>query len=378
MEKSVACSNPETTEFASPDRKYPEEVILDFESFAKTPAVPEVLDAVQEACALLNRERQIVYANDALISLLGVKDPRSLCGVRPGEALDCVHASERHAGCGTTESCRVCGAVNAILAHDARECRIVQKGGNALDLRVQAKPIRIDGKEYTLFSATDISHEKRRRALERIFFHDILNTAGALQGLSELLLDASQEDEKYKEMVHLLSKQLIEEITAQRQLLAAESNELPVNVVPVGSAELIESVRSQHEHNLEGKSCSVRIDSASENLTFRSDAVLLRRVIGNLVKNAIEASKDGDVITVGCRSTPEGIEFRVHNPGVMEREVQLQVFQRSFSTKGPGRGLGTHGAKLITERFLKGHISFRSSPDEGTTFTTLYPTNLTP
>ncbi len=67
------------------------------------------------------------------------------------------------------------------------------------------------------------------------------------------------------------------------------------------------------------------------------------------------------------------LEFRIHNPAAIPDEVQLQVFQRSFSTKGTGRGLGTYSAKLITERYLKGRISFTSSTDEGTTFRVAFP-----
>jgi signal transduction histidine kinase len=57
----------------------------------------------------------------------------------------------------------------------------------------------------------------------------------------------------------------------------------------------------------------------------------------------------------------------------MPREVQLQLFKRSFTTKGTGRGLGTYSMKLLTERYLKGRIAFTSSETDGTTFTvTLY------
>ena len=64
----------------------------------------------------------------------------------------------------------------------------------------------------------------------------------------------------------------------------------------------------------------------------------------------------------------EWVTFWVHNPGFMPREVQLQLFKRSFTTKGAGRGLGTYSMKLLTERYLKGQISFTSTEADGTTF----------
>jgi sensor histidine kinase regulating citrate/malate metabolism len=57
----------------------------------------------------------------------------------------------------------------------------------------------------------------------------------------------------------------------------------------------------------------------------------------------------------------------------MPRNVQLQVFQRSFSTKGADRGLGTYSIKLLTERYLNGKVWFTTSPEGGTTFTCQYP-----
>ncbi|MBM3132840.1 MAG: ATP-binding protein, partial [Chloroflexi bacterium] len=68
-----------------------------------------------------------------------------------------------------------------------------------------------------------------------------------------------------------------------------------------------------------------------------------------------------------------GVRFWVHNPTFMPREAQLQVFNRSFSTKGQGRGLGTYSMKLLTERYLKGKIGFDSSETGGTTFWAWYP-----
>jgi signal transduction histidine kinase len=357
-------------------------VVLHFNGIAKNTVVRQLLDGISEACVILNRERQIVLANAALTSLLNVKDPLVLCGLRPGEALNCVHAFERHEGCGTTEFCQTCGAVNAILTSqtgtdEVQECRILQRDGNALDLRVRAKSISINGEGYTLFSAIDISNEKRRKSLERIFFHDILNTAGAIHGFSELLAEKPwKEPERRAEKIHALTKRLVEEINAQRQLLEAESNELTVNREYIETIEFLKAVIDQHEDQTEDKQCAVRLDPASESITFRSDPVLLRRVIGNLLKNAIEASKDGEAVTIGCRPATGGTEFWIHNQAVMPKEVQLQVFQRSFSTKGTGRGVGTYGTKLITERCLKGKISFNSSPGEGTTFSIVCPIDL--
>ena len=97
-----------------------------------------------------------------------------------------------------------------------------------------------------------------------------------------------------------------------------------------------------------------------------------------MLKNALEACRSGQSVLAGCREVGGCVQFWVHNPSFIPREVQLQLFQRSFSTKGTGRGLGTYSMKLLSERYLKGQVFFTSTPEAGTTFTAAYPLELEP
>ncbi len=380
-EKKAASSDGPSSEFAPFERRPLQDILRQSDALSKASLLTRTLDAMPTPCIILNKERQIVFANRAFLGVLGHVDLPTALGLRPGEALDCLHAFERHEGCGTTEFCRTCGAVRSILVsqqgtQDVQECRIIRRGDtDALDLRVWATPITVGNETFTMFTAADISDEKRRAVLERIFLHDIVNTAGAILGCSELLEESSGEDlDKFRKKIQLLSARLMEEVDGQRQLIAAESGELFVNPSPVETLELLDQIVAQYSGNARGR--LIRISPASRNTSFKSDRVLLRRVIGNLLKNAIDASSKGETITIGSAQTEHGIEFWVHNPGAMERDVQLQVFQRSFSTKGVGRGLGTYSVRLLTQRYLKGTVSFTSSPEEGTIFRVTYPHEL--
>ena len=108
-----------------------------------------------------------------------------------------------------------------------------------------------------------------------------------------------------------------------------------------------------------------------------SDRTLLQRVIGNMIKNALEASKPGETVTLASLPGKDTIRFTVHNAAAMTRDAQLQIFQRSFSTKGAGRGLGTYSMKLLTTRYLEGDVTFTSNEADGTTFEAVYPLGLT-
>jgi len=90
-----------------------------------------------------------------------------------------------------------------------------------------------------------------------------------------------------------------------------------------------------------------------------TDRRLLLRVLGNMLKNGLEATAKGNTVAMDCRDPEKEVVFAVQNPEVMPQEVQLQVFQRSFSTKGqPGRGIGTYSIKLLAEQYLGGKGGF--------------------
>lgn len=337
----------------------------------------EVADATDAFVAVLDSDRQIVYANRALLDQFG-GDLRRALGQRFGEILGCRNSDGVPDGCGTTPECLECGANKAIRAVGSspqvqEECRILRSDDEPVDLLVTVAPLNIGAQALTLITAVDISDRKRREALERIFFHDIMNTASGVQGLSSVIQSApAGEREELLGLLESASTQLIDEIAAQRQLLEAETSELTASPKPTSSYRVLREVfgiYSSHDA-CRGKTLSI---GPCDDINLMTDPVLLVRVLGNLTKNALEASVAGDQVTIACSQRGETIHFTVHNPAEMPISVQRQVFQRSFSTKGKGRGLGTYSSRLLTKRYLRGDIAFASSAEAGTTFTASLP-----
>jgi signal transduction histidine kinase len=253
------------------------------------------------------------------------------------------------------------------------ECRITvaeEEGLRSLDYRVFAVPLTIDGRAYTILTLMDISDEKRRRILERIFFHDVLNTAGGLRSIAEIFRFVSEAEQgELIANLESLSNQLIEEIEAQRDLLAAEHHELPVSESAISATDILEHIVALYRYNRIAEGREFRCVNVNPDAVVVTDATLLARALGNLTKNALEATTDGDVVTLSCGLSEDGgIVFSVHNPGVIPEPARLQMFQRSFSTKGPGRGLGTYSARLLVERYLEGRVRFTSTTENGTRF----------
>jgi len=367
------------TYFAPAGRAPAEQLNDQIQAVIQAEFVATLLDAIPTIAMILNEQRQIVAVNRCLVETFDIRDPAALIGLRPGEALGCIHSSQGPGGCGTALSCSVCGAVRAILDSNEEccqasdECHIMLKdnGGTALDLEATATPLFVAQKHFTVFTLKDTSSEKRKLVMERTFFHDIINTAGGIHGLAFLLVEqadlSADKEMEYKGLLVSLSDNLIEEIKHQRSLVAAERGEFRPQLEEVDLNELLNEVCELHGHHTHLPGRNIRLEAAATSV-IRTDPPILRRIIGNMLLNGLEAIPAGGSVTVRHHCSPESLRIEVSNPGEMPPDVQLKVFKRSFSSKATtGRGIGTYSMKLFGERYLGGTVGF-SCADGLTTF----------
>jgi len=371
-----------TSHFAPAERLDDEAIYRQLQKLQDHSMLSRLCESMLNAVAILNQNRQIVYCNRGFAAFAGYEAPEALYAKRPGEILDCVHATETDGGCGTAEACAVCGAVNAVLEAQQGEITIkeanIRRAGGKEDanLELKASPIYQGNELFVILSISDISDRTRRRSLERIFFHDLMNTASALKIILEELVSeqaAPSPPAELKSQVLNGISQLMEQIKEQQGLLAAENAQLNLNIRSARSRHLLSEVAAYYENFEIARDRNIIIAEESADIEFETDRMLIFRVLGNMMKNALEACQPGETVTLACEKQDAGIAFKVHNPGVIPRQVQFQLFQRAFSTKAEGRGLGTYSMKLLTEHYLGGRISYTTSSKKGTCFRAWYP-----
>lgn len=344
------------------------------------------LEAEPDPMFVLNAERRVVCGNSALRGLLGLTAQAELIGLRFGELIACRDAGLLGVTCGSRQACAQCGAAQAMASallgrEDVRQCHVMlgdREHPLALNLLVRSAPFERAGERFVVFTAQDASHEIRRRTLERVFFQDILTQAHGLEQSMRAVAAAVRSaslDRDFSRDAQLMVDQfdaLTDEIEWQRELLAAENNELAPRLEDVDGQALLGDLAARHKGHEAARGKLIRLATTAPAL-LRTDVRLLRRVLGNMLKNALEASVAGQTVTLACQPVGDEIRFSVHNQTWMPKTVQLQVFHRSFSTKGPGRGLGTYSMRLLSERFLGGRVWFETSPATGATFHASYP-----
>lgn len=343
----------------------------------------DFLNSMHEMVLILNKNRQIVFANTTFMDYVDCSNVSSIVGKRYGEVLFCTVASESPDGCGVSKACHLCESLTSVIL--ALEGKVANREfsifrGNETSgfvYKITSHPLKVDDESFVFCVLSDIGNLKRRQTLERVFFHDVLNTVNTIYGFASALKDNIPLNTKstYEKNYNVV-RQLIDEIEDQRQLSEAEGGDLQVDPTIINSKELIGHVESLYVGQRLSEDKEIEIDEGFSEVSFTSDRSLVTRVLANMLKNALEAITVGEKVTIGCRANDNGVDFWMHNVGEMPGDVKLQLFNRSFSTKSMGRGWGAYSMKLITEHYLKGKISFTSSGDEGTIFTMSLPSVL--
>jgi PAS domain S-box-containing protein len=115
---------------------------------------------------------------------------------------------------------------------------------------------------------------------------------------------------------------------------------------------------------------ALALEDGGDGCAARLDREHFKRVLVNLLQNAIEAQEGPGRVTVRIR--PEGerhVTVCVHDTGPgIPREHLARVIEPFFTTKRSGTGLGLAIASRIIER-LGGKLAVTSAPGQGTTFT---------
>ena len=135
------------------------------------------------------------------------------------------------------------------------------------------------------------------------------------------------------------------------------------------AAALFEGEVAENDH------ATFHLELADRSLLVMADREELRRVIVNLLTNALQALPSGEPGEIRMRSwEDEGcamLSVRDTGTGIPE-DVQPKVFQPSFSTKTSGMGLGLAISRRAIEA-VDGTITFETTAGEGTTFTVRLP-----
>jgi len=135
--------------------------------------------------------------------------------------------------------------------------------------------------------------------------------------------------------------------------------------------EFLRSISNLYEEQMTHREFVTNLPSQPTVVTI--DETYFREVMHNLLKNALEATSEGDRISVGLKVLPATLELSVEDGGKGMTAQELETSRLpSFTTKREGSGLGLAVVeKVVTE--CNGTLKIQSEPDHGTRITIELP-----
>lgn len=179
------------------------------------------------------------------------------------------------------------------------------------------------------------------------------------------------------ELVHELAPKIVESTKAVNQLFDSlfdlarlDSGKIKLHIEPVNLAKLLHDLELQYRPLCESKGLRFRVHVQPG--TAMSDPILLQRIVGNLISNAVKYTQRGGIL-VASRATARGLRIEIWDTGVGIAPVhQREIFREFYKvpTHGgteDGFGLGLYIVGRLTH--ILGHpLTLRSRVGRGTVF----------
>lgn len=201
--------------------------------------------------------------------------------------------------------------------------------------------------------------EKLRDDLMKMIVHDLKSPLSAVLATLEMLIDGDfgpLNDNQRRALVDSEGKAedllgLIEDLLEIRRI---EETSVALKVEPTAPAAILNEVVHEWTGRLQQAGAIATVDAADDAPIFDADKSLLRRVLGNLVQNAITHSAAPVAIQLSARRDGDRILFTVadNGPGIDPeyQEIIFRKFEQVHTPTAPqirGSGLGLAFCKLV-------------------------------
>ena len=267
------------------------------------------------------------------------------------------------------------------------ESEAEQKGGNSVSIEIYVKRIDIERKPYLQWIIRDISErlalDELRADLTSMIFHDLRSPLGNVLSSLEVLKTSMKDDDEALHAVLAIALRSGRRLSRLiEQLLDLEQLETGQAVLTKSKGSLSSLIVEAVEEVLpiaEGKGHVLSFDLGSDSSPLvEMDGEMIRRVLINLLENAIKYSRSGGEISVRLDKLDNELQVEVNDngPGIL-REDQALIFDKfaRVQRKGRPKGLGLWLAfcRLAVEAH-GGRIWVESEPGQGSTFYFTLPT----
>jgi two-component system sensor histidine kinase/response regulator len=224
---------------------------------------------------------------------------------------------------------------------------------------------------------------KTKDRVLRIASHDLRNPVAAIAGLAEFLKDDCDNlSEGQKEIVDCIEeagKSVVLLLNELLDLSAIDSGHFELNKEDLSLCELVRNLVPLFRGEAERKNLLLSFDCQEKMPPTPVDRQQIRRVIDNLLSNALKFTPSGGMISVSVKPHQQGVCLQVDDtgPGIPEEEADRLFVEFGTTSNVPTGGEKSTGLGLsICQRIVSAHngnINYKNLPEGGARFSVILP-----
>jgi signal transduction histidine kinase len=234
-----------------------------------------------------------------------------------------------------------------------------------------------------LAKANESLHELHRQkdAFFAVITHDMRSPLTSMLGFTELLEGVGAPGEEVKPFLAAIKRNteaLMDMVNNILDLSRLDSGQMEYRRAPLSLAEIVGDVLTNIEGYARARAIALRGD-IGETQKQTGDADKLRRLVTNLVSNAIKYTREGGQVLVGLHQADGSLQLSVRDTGIGIPADQLpHIFERFRRVRRPGGtdAAGTGLGLAIVKEFAQAHggrVDVESTEGVGSTFTVTLP-----
>jgi len=358
------------------------------------PGGPTALVDLLPDGVLVHVDGVVVFANDAMAKILGVKSRDNLLGRRE---LDFVPPKERDAVLQRRQE-----AMRS-RKPETRETVYIRADGRHVDIERSRAVINWEGNTAFLMLVREITERKRvekeiiaaryqaeaankvKSAFLANMSHELRTPLNAIIGFSDLMIQQAFgpiEPPRYRDYagnIHEAGEHLLELINDILDLSKVEAGGEELQEEAIDIAELVQAALVLVQGRATKGNVKLTLDLPDGLPRIRADLRKMKQILVNILSNAVKFTEAGGSVTIGVQCGPGGGHvFRISDTGVGIAEKDIpkalspfgQIAKRSSGSEGTGLGLP------LTKKLVELHgglFELKSAPGVGTTVTFEFP-----